>query len=92
MRKLVERMSAKRPDWWDWEIELTPHIEKRMEDRDFTEVDLRDMLQRATVFRPDVVTGRFVIEARHRRRRWEIIVEPDDEERLLVAITAYTVE
>ena len=33
----------KRPDWWDWEVELTAHIEKRMEDRDFTEVDLRAM-------------------------------------------------
>jgi hypothetical protein len=35
------------PAWWEWEIELTPHLEKRMEDRDFTEVDLRAMLQRA---------------------------------------------
>ena len=22
-----------RPEWWQWELELTPHIEKRMEDR-----------------------------------------------------------
>ena len=27
------------PEWWDWELELTPHVEKRMEDRTFTEVD-----------------------------------------------------
>lgn len=33
------------PHWWDWEIELTPHLEKRMEDRGFTELDLRGMLQ-----------------------------------------------
>ena len=29
------------PEWWDWELELTPHVEKRMEDRSFSEVDLR---------------------------------------------------
>jgi hypothetical protein len=32
------------PDWWEWEIDLTPHLLKRMEDRDFSEVDLREML------------------------------------------------
>jgi len=33
-----------------------------MEDRGFTEVDLREMVERAVGFRPDVVDGRFVIE------------------------------
>jgi hypothetical protein len=27
------------PEWWEWELELTPHVEKRMEDRGFTEDD-----------------------------------------------------
>jgi hypothetical protein len=27
-------------DWPTWELEFTPHLERRMEDRDFTEVDL----------------------------------------------------
>ena len=27
------------PTWWAWELELTPHLFKRMEDRDFTEQD-----------------------------------------------------
>jgi hypothetical protein len=35
------------PVWWEWELEITPHLEKRMEDREFTEVDLRAMLTRA---------------------------------------------
>ncbi len=82
---------TQRPPWWDWEIELTPHIQKRMEDRDFSEVDLRTVLENAGTIRPDVVEGRWVVEARHRRRRWEIIVEPDEAERRIVAITAYTV-
>jgi hypothetical protein len=46
------------PPWWEWEIELTPHLEKRMEDRDFTEVDLRAMLHRARGFKLDVVDDR----------------------------------
>jgi hypothetical protein len=32
------------PDWWDWELELSPHLLKRMTDRRFTEIDLRRML------------------------------------------------
>ena len=32
------------PTWWDWELEMTPHVERRMEDRNFSEVELRDML------------------------------------------------
>jgi len=77
------------PPWWDWEIELTPHLEKRMEDRDFTEVDLRRMLERAEAVRDDVVEGRHVIETQHRGRAWEVIVEPDEIDRLLVVVTAY---
>lgn len=40
-------------------------------------------------YKPDVVDGRFVIETRHARRAWEIIVEPDEDDELLVVVTAY---
>jgi hypothetical protein len=79
------------PEWWSWELELTPHVLKRMEDRDFNEVDLRQMLEHALRYRPDAVDGRWVIDVRHGRRRWEIIVEPDDIEHLLVVVTAYPI-
>jgi hypothetical protein len=46
------------------------------------------MLERALRFRPDVVEGRWVIETRHGRRRWEVIVEPDQNAELLVGVTA----
>jgi hypothetical protein len=80
------------PDWWEWELEITPHLERRMEDRDFTEVDLRAMFEQAEGYHLDVVEGRWVIETRHRRRQWHVIVEPDPVERLLVVVTAYSVE
>jgi hypothetical protein len=62
-----------------------------MEDRNFNEVDLRTMLQRAASYRPDIVEGRWVFETRHERRRWEVIVEPDNDLRLLVVVTAFPV-
>jgi hypothetical protein len=60
-----------------------------MEDRGFNEVDLRTMLERASNYRPDVVESRWIIESRHQRRSWEIVVEPDESLRLLVVVTAY---
>jgi hypothetical protein len=54
------------PEWWTWELEFTPHLEERMEDRDFNEVDLREMLQRGSAYRADAVEGRWVVETRHR--------------------------
>lgn len=80
------------PDWWEWELELTPHIEKRMADRGFDEIGLRKMLVRAHGCRPDVAPGRWVIETQHKREPWEVIVEPDTTERLLPVVTAYRVE
>jgi hypothetical protein len=62
-----------------------------MADRDFTELDVRSMLQGATRVRPDVEPGRWVVSTRRRRRRWEVIVEPDFEVQALIAITAYPV-
>jgi hypothetical protein len=62
-----------------------------MVDRRFTEVDLRRMLSVANSYRRDVVPGRWLIDTMHRRRRWQIIVEPDAIDRLLVVITAYPV-
>ena len=38
-----------KPDWWDWPFDCDrEHVERRMLDRGFNEVDLRDMLERAT--------------------------------------------
>jgi hypothetical protein len=65
---------------------------KRMEDRRFTEVDLRRMLAEARGHRADVARGRWVIEASNRRRRWRVVVEPDPDAELLVVVTAYPME
>jgi hypothetical protein len=33
------------PEWWTWELELSPHLLRRMLDRGFSEVDLRIMME-----------------------------------------------
>ena len=63
-----------------------------MEDRAFNEVDLRRMLEHASSHRPDIIEGRFVVEARHAGQSWEVIVEPDEMRQLIVVITAYPVD
>ena len=79
------------PGWWDWELSFTPHAELRMEQRGVTEVDVRAMLERATLFEPSVVEGRFMIHVKKNDRPWIVIVEPDDDASLLVVVTAYEV-
>ncbi len=80
------------PEWWDWEIELNWHILRRMLDRQFSPVDLRLMLEDASGYHPDREPGRYVVETRHEGRRWEVILEPIPEEKVVVAVTAYPVE
>jgi len=80
------------PAWWDWELELSSHLLKRMVDRQFSEVDLRSMMEPAMRIREDQEPGRWVVETSHESRPWEVIVEPDPADQLLVVITAYPLE
>ena len=63
-----------------------------MVDRHFNEADLRLMLEEARGYRPDVVESRYVVETVQAGRTWEVIVEPDEVEQVLLVITAYPVE
>lgn len=74
---------------WGWDLELSPHVYKRMADRGFTELDLRAMLEAAEGYRKDVVPGRWIIDVKRARQPWEVIVEPDESLKILVVITAY---
>jgi hypothetical protein len=62
-----------------------------MIDRGFSEVDLRLMMQHATKIYVDHEPDRWVIKTEHHAEPWEIIVEPDNAEQLLIIITAYQV-
>ncbi len=85
-------MAVEWPEWWEWELEIIPHLEKRMGDRGFTDIDLRAMLAHASGYAPhELFEGRWVINTKHRRAPWKVIVEPDRDRRLLVVVTAYPV-
>lgn len=75
-----------------WELELTPHLLKRMVDRGFNEIDLRQMLDVARSYRPSAIEGRFVIASRYDGKDWEIVVEPDEPSQHLLVIKAYAKE
>ena len=63
-----------------------------MTDRQFTEVELRRMLEHAKGYRQDILEGRWVVEVRHKRSAWEVIIEPDVRTQLQVVVSAYPVE
>jgi hypothetical protein len=79
------------PDWWSFELELSPHVEERMIDRGFSEVDLRLMFEMTTAIRRGVAKGRWILETAHDGDAWEVVVEPDEHDRVIVVITAYRV-
>lgn len=78
-----------RPVWWSWDLEISAHVLKRMADRGFDEVDLRTMLHDPSRTDEDWVEGRWVVESHHHGRVWHVILEPDENERVLVVVTAY---
>jgi hypothetical protein len=77
------------PEWWHWDLIFTKHLELRMEEREFSELELRRMLDVAAALKPSRVEGRFVATTRHRGRPWEVVLEPDSADRLLYVVTAY---
>jgi hypothetical protein len=80
---------SQRPPWWEWELELSAHVLKRMIDRSFTETDLRRMIEDSTRVEQSATPERFLINTRHHRVAWVIVVEPDTNTRTIVVITAY---
>ncbi|HVU49914.1 MAG TPA: hypothetical protein VHL80_04460 [Polyangia bacterium] len=77
------------PDWWEWELRLTRHLEVRMEQRGLPEDGLREIMEAATGFSPAVEEGRFAVFGYRRGRLWKLIVEPDPDGRVLVAVTVF---
>lgn len=79
------------PEWWNWELEFSPHLLKRMIDRGFSQTDLREMLELADGFQVDADPDRFAIFTHREQVQWVVIVEPDQDANVLVVITAFPV-
>ena len=60
-----------------------------MEERDFTELEVRRMLDAASSMRPTRAPGRFVVSSRRRGTPWFVVLEPDFADRLVYVVTAF---
>lgn len=80
------------PPWWDWPLELSPHLLKRMVDRGFNEVSLRTMLDDAQRVARLAESLRCAVHTRFQGREWVVVVEPDPGNEVIVVITAYAPE
>ncbi len=76
------------PEWWEWDLDFSSHADKRMSDRVLSEPELRAMLGDATRI-VEQRHGTYIVEAFNDGRRWEIIVAPDNEKRVIVVVSAY---
>jgi hypothetical protein len=77
------------PEWWEWELAYTGHLEARADERSFSDVELRTMLENATGLRPARRPGRFIVRTRHGGNPWSVVVEPDFDDKLVFVVTAY---
>jgi hypothetical protein len=76
------------PEWWNWELAYTEHVESRMDERGVSDVDLRTMLQSPISVQPGR-PGRWQVEARHAEQRWTVVLEPDFDDRVVFVVTVY---
>jgi len=77
------------PEWWGWELRFIGHLEERMEERGFTEADLRGMLEDGTDLSASRRHGRWLVSTRFRGKPWVVVVEPDPDEQITYVVTAY---
>lgn len=77
------------PDWWDWDLAFIPHVEGRMEERSFSETELRTMLAVAFEIAGARRPGRCLVSTRFQGAPWTVVLEPDTEDRLVFVVTAY---
>lgn len=59
--------------------------------QDLEKVDLRPMIETTAGIRRGVAKGRWILETAHDGDAWEVVVEPDEHDQVIVVITAYRV-
>lgn len=86
----MARRRPQRPEWLDWELEFHPHFDLRVRERHSAEVIARHVLEHYTELSPSRREGRWVLGAKYEGESWELVVEPDPWERLLVLVTIWS--
>jgi hypothetical protein len=77
------------PDWWQWDLTFTRHVHVRMEEREFSEVELRGMISDITNLLAARRRGRFIGRTRLKGAPWIVVLEPDFDDHVVVVVTAY---
>ena len=77
------------PEWWEWELSFIGHLDDRAEERAFSDVELRTMIEQTSAIEPSRRPGRFLLRTRHGGHAWVVVVEPDYDDRLVFVVTAY---
>jgi hypothetical protein len=60
-----------------------------MEERQFSEVELRTLIAKATRVSGARRPGRFIVACRHQAGPWTVVIEPDPAAQLLFVVTAF---
>lgn len=84
-----ESLDVDLPEWWGWELRFIVHLQERMEERGFSEVELRIMLEETTALSPSRRPGRWLCSTHLGGRPWVVVVEPDPVEQITYVVTAY---
>ena len=77
------------PNWWNWELRLSDHVLTRMEQRHFNEAELRAMLEDSSAVFPAADPGRWLVATRFRGASWNVVLEPDMADAIVVVVTAF---
>jgi hypothetical protein len=77
------------PEWWEWPLTFTPHVESRMEERGFSEVELRTMIAKVSRVTAARHPGRFVAMTQHAGEPWAVVLEPEWDDQLLFVVTGF---
>lgn len=88
---MAAKLRKEWPPWWEWEMDPWDHTKERMEERSFTEVDLRRMMEVAKGYKPAKRPGRWIIETKFKGKPWNVIVKPDYDAKTLEVVTSYQV-
>jgi hypothetical protein len=84
-------MLEKPPDWWDFELELSPHLEDRIILSRFLGGRSPAVIEVAQDLGVGKTPGRWIVRTSHLGEAWDVVVEPDELDRVIVVITAYKV-
>lgn len=80
------------PYWWTWPQEWTDHVQLQLADRANRGETLHELFANPVRLFPGRLPGRWCVESALHGRRWHVIVDVDDDERVLVVVTAYPLD